>query len=291
MRSCFYTFKERLQKAILLLVLLVPATVFAAQGQIVVKGKSLTLKQVIQQIEKNSNYTFFYKAADLNQTGKLDVDCEGNIEEILATVFKDNHIEYVIKGNEAILKNGAKESASPTVQQQSKKVTVKGVVKDPLGETIIGVSVVEKGVPGNGTVTDLDGQYTLTVSEGAELTISYIGYTSTTISLKPGVTQYNVTLKEDAQTLDEVVVVGYSTQKRESLTGALQNIKGDKLKDIATPSIENMLNGKVPGVYVAPDSGRPGSSGAVVIRGQATLNGTTDPLWVIDGIIVGSNAG
>ena len=98
-------------------------------------------------------------------------------------------------------------------------------------------------------------------------------------------------LKEDSQSLDEVIVVGYTTQRKESLTGAMTNIKNDKLKDITTPSVENMLNGKVPGVYVAPGSGQPGSTGAVVIRGQASLSGTTSPLWVIDGVIVGSSAG
>ena len=100
-----------------------------------------------------------------------------------------------------------------------------------------------------------------------------------------------IKLDEDSKALDEVIVVGYTTQRKESLTGSMNNIKSEKLKDITTPSVENLLNGKVPGVYVAPGSGQPGSSGAVVIRGQATLNGTTSPLWVIAGVIVGSDAG
>ena len=291
MKSCFYTFKGRFQKAILLLVLLVPVTVFAAQGQIVVRGKSLTLKQIIQQIEKNSNYTFFYRVADLDKAGKRNIDCEGDIEEVLSTVFKDNHIKYMIKGNEVILKSEVQESVSPAVQQQSKQVTIKGVVRDQTGETVIGASVVEKNNPGNGTVTDLDGRYTLTVSEGAELTISYIGYTSTSYVLKPGVTQYDVTLREDSQALDEVVVVGYSTQKKESLTGSMQVVKQDKLLDVTTPSAENLLSGKAPGVYVNGGSGQPGSTGKIVIRGKATVNGGTDPLWVVDGVLVGSGAG
>src|SRR5690606_21334481 len=88
------------------------------------------------------------------------------------------------------------------------------------------------------------------------------------------------------------VVVGYGTQqKRESLTGSLQSVSGAKLRDITTPAVENMLNGKAAGVFVAPGSGRPGARGAVVIRGQATIGGTTSPLWVIDGVIVGSNSG
>ncbi|RXE61441.1 SusC/RagA family protein, partial [Muribaculaceae bacterium Isolate-002 (NCI)] len=100
-----------------------------------------------------------------------------------------------------------------------------------------------------------------------------------------------VKLIPDAQALEEVVVVGYGVQKKESLTGAMQTVSSSKLKDITTPSVENMLNGKAAGVYVAPGSGQPGASGAVVIRGQVTLSGGTAPLWVIDGVIVGSSAG
>src|SRR5690606_39167944 len=91
--------------------------------------------------------------------------------------------------------------------------------------------------------------------------------------------------------LDEIVVVGYSSQKRESLTGALNTVSGEDLRNVTTPSVENMLNGKAPGVYVASGSGQPGSRGAVVIRGEATLSGTQAPLWVIDGVIVGAGAG
>lgn len=98
-------------------------------------------------------------------------------------------------------------------------------------------------------------------------------------------------LHEDTETLDEVVVVGYGVQKKESLTGAMSTLKKNRLKDVTTPTVENMLNGKVSGVYVAPGSGQPGSNGAVQIRGRATLSGSTSPLWVIDGVIVGEDPG
>ena len=91
--------------------------------------------------------------------------------------------------------------------------------------------------------------------------------------------------------MDEVVVVGYGVQKKESLTGAMSTLKENRLKDVTTPTVENMLNGKVSGVYVAPGSGQPGSNGAVQIRGRATLSGSTSPLWVIDGVIVGEDPG
>ena len=136
----------------------------------------------------------------------------------------------------------------------------------------------------------MDGDFTINnIPVGSTLVISFMGFQTQEVQWTG--TPITVMLKEDSQSLDEVIVVGYTTQRKESLTGAMTNIKNDKLKDITTPSVENMLNGKVPGVYVAPGSGQPGSAGAVVIRGQASLSGTTSPLWVIDGVIVGSSAG
>ena len=174
----------------------------------------------------------------------------------------------------------------PAITQQTTKI--KGKVLDNNGETIIGANVLVKGTT-NGTITNLDGEYELNAPVGATLVVSYIGYKTIEVAATSG-TQI-IKLAEDTETLDEVVVVGYTTQRKESLTGAMSTVKSDKLKDITTPSVENMLNGKVPGVYVAPGSGQPGSNGAVVIRGQASLSGGTQPLWVIDGVIVGSSAG
>ena len=182
---------------------------------------------------------------------------------------------------------GMADVSLPTVAQQTAKI--KGKVLDArTGEPVIGANVVVKGTT-NGSITNFDGEYELTAPIGSTLSISFIGYKS--IEVKATGDLQTIKLDEDSEALDEVIVVGYTTQRKESLTGSMNNIKSEKLKDITTPSVENLLNGKVPGVYVAPGSGQPGSSGAVVIRGQATLNGTTSPLWVIDGVIVGSDAG
>ena len=121
------------------------------------------------------------------------------------------------------------------------------------------------------------------------LQISFIGYK--TVEIAATTSEQTIKLHEDTETLDEVVVVGYGVQKKESLTGAMSTLKENRLKDVTTPTVENMLNGKVSGVYVAPGSGQPGSNGAVQIRGRATLSGSTSPLWVIDGVIVGEDPG
>ncbi|MBC9794463.1 SusC/RagA family TonB-linked outer membrane protein [Sinomicrobium weinanense] len=169
-------------------------------------------------------------------------------------------------------------------------LSVTGTITSEDGMPLAGASVMEKGTT-NGVVADFDGNFSIEVSsDDAVLVVSYMGFVSTEVEVN-GRSEINITLKEDVANLEEVVVVGYSAQKRESLTGALQTVKGDDLRNVTTPSVENMLNGKAPGVFVAPGSGKPGARGGVVIRGQATLSGTTSPLWVIDGVIVGSGAG
>ena len=173
------------------------------------------------------------------------------------------------------------------LQQQDQKL--KGQVIDATtGEPVIGVNVLVKGST-NGTITDIDGKYELNAPAGAILQISFIGYK--TVEIAATTSEQTIKIQEDTETLEEVVVVGYGVQKKESLTGAMSTLKENRLKDVTTPTVENMLNGKVSGVYVAPGSGQPGSNGAVQIRGRATLSGSTSPLWVIDGVIVGEDPG
>ena len=180
-------------------------------------------------------------------------------------------------------------SSSPlTLAQVAGKVRGR-IVDAATGEPIIGASIHVKGNKHIGAVSDMQGGYTLSAAPGVTLVISYIGYE--TLEVRATEKEQVIQLTENSKTLSELVVVGYTTQRKESLTGAMISLKDTKLKDMTTPSVSNLLNGKAPGVYVAPGSGRPGSSAAVVIRGQATLNGNTRPLWVIDGVIVGDDPG
>lgn len=175
---------------------------------------------------------------------------------------------------------------SLSIVQQTQKI--KGTIVDSkTGEPVIGASVKVKGTK-LAAVTDVDGNFEINAPAGALLEVSYVGYKNEEFAARNNM---KVELHEDSESLDEVVVVGYGTQKKESLTGAMTNLKADKLKDVTSATVENMLNGKVSGVYVAPGSGRPGSTGAIVIRGQTSINGATAPLWVVDGVIVGNSAG
>lgn len=173
-------------------------------------------------------------------------------------------------------------SGTPSLQntQQQKKQTVKGIVKDEAGEPIIGASVVEKGAASNGTITNVDGEFTLTVS-GNELQVTYIGYIPQTVMLKPGMSSCNVTMKEDSKTLDEVVVVGYGTQKKVNLTGAVTAIGTETLETRVNTNILQSVQGQVPGVTIIS---RPDGSNSINVRGRGNL-GTSSPLYVIDGAI------
>ena len=168
----------------------------------------------------------------------------------------------------------------PDVQQQNKK-TVSGIVKDENGEPIIGANVVEKGTT-NGTVTDMDGKYTLTVTLGGSLQISYIGFNEQVIKVGKE-SLINITLHEDTQSLDEVVVVGYGTVKKGNLTNAVTSVKADVLENRPVSSVADALQGQVPGLSIV-QSGRPGEASSMQLRGATSLNSGGSPLLLVDGI-------
>lgn len=163
--------------------------------------------------------------------------------------------------------------------QQSKKVT--GNVSDAEGP-IIGASVVEKGNPGNGTVTDLDGNFTLNVKPGATIVITYIGYQKQEIAVG-NQSNISVTMKTDDKTLDEVVVVGYGVQKKKLVTGSTIEVKGDDIQKMNTTQVLGALQSQTPGVNIQAASGQPGDGFKISIRGAGT-NGNTAPLYIIDGV-------
>ena len=163
--------------------------------------------------------------------------------------------------------------------QQSKKVT--GNVSDAEGP-IIGASVVEKGNAGNGTVTDLDGNFVLNVKPGATIVITYIGYQKQEIVVG-NQSNFNVTMKIDDKTLEEVVVVGYGVQKKKLVTGSTIEVKGDDIQKMNTTQVLGALQSQTPGVNIQAASGQPGDGFKISIRGAGT-NGNTAPLYIIDGV-------
>ena len=252
----------------------------AQSGTISLNKSNVSMHTIMQEVEGQSDYTFFYNDNQIKLDKKVSVKAQNaTIEQVLAQMFKTSGYTYKIVNNQIIVsKANAVAAVEKQQQQQAKKVT--GCVKDALGEPIIGASVVEKGAPTNGTITDFDGNFTLTVS-GNELQISYIGYLPQVVKVQSGVTSYNVTLKEDTKTLDEVVVIGYGTQKKVNLTGAVASVSTDDIKDRVQTNVLSAIQGTVPGVTIIS---RPGSTPSINFRGRGNL-GTSAPLYVIDGAI------
>lgn len=168
----------------------------------------------------------------------------------------------------------------------AQQVTVKGQVKDASGLEVIGANVVDKANPTNGTITDVDGNFTLTVPQGATLSISFIGYTTAEVTAAPTVM---VTLQDDSQLLDAVVVIGYGTVKKNDLTGSVMALDADDMVKGMATSASDMLIGKAAGVSVITDGGAPGANATIRIRGGSSMSASNDPLVVIDGVPVDNN--
>ena len=175
-------------------------------------------------------------------------------------------------------------AASVQEVQQAKKIT--GTVVDAMGP-VIGASVVVKGTS-NGVATDFEGNFTLNASPGQTLVVSFIGYLNKEVKITAGQTNYQITIEEDKQVLDEVVVVGYGTMKKSDISGASVSLGEDAVKGSIITSLDQSLQGRAAGVTAVSTSGAPGSSSAIRVRGTATINANAEPLYVIDGVIVQS---
>lgn len=162
----------------------------------------------------------------------------------------------------------------------AKQIT--GVIKDAAGEPVIGATVIEKGTA-NGTVADIDGAFSLEVEDGKSIVISYVGYRSQTLTVVAGKTDYSVTLQEDVEVLDDVVVIGYGTQKRSDVTGSISSVSSKEIADFSSKSLAESLQGLAAGVSVTKGSGAPGEAADILIRGAGSLNGMA-PLYVVDGV-------
>ena len=245
------------------------------------KRTNVSIQNVIRELEQKSGYTFFYNDNQVKLTKKVSVDVtDAPIENVLDQIFNNSGYTYKIIDNQIVVSAIKAEIPKTSSLQQQKSVRITGQVKDTTGEPIIGASVVEKGSASNGTITDVGGNFKLTVS-GNEIQITYIGYIPQTVKIHPGVTDYSITMKEDTKTLDEVVVVGYGTQKKVNLTGSVASVSTDEIKDRVQTNVLSAVQGTVPGVTVIS---RPGQTPSINFRGRGNL-GTSSPLYVIDGAI------
>ncbi len=275
--------------ALLSFFLLFGALNAAGQEKLVtINVKNASLSEVFKVIERQTTYRFSYRNVVIDSKKDISISKTNvSVPAVLEEALHGKNLEFSIVSSKSIVISDKRSDVSAAASSGTKRVS--GVVKDEKGEAVIGANVTVKGTS-VGVITDLDGKFSFEAPDEGVLLISFMGYEPKEMDVK-GKVSFNVILKEDSKTLDEVVVVGYSTQKKSSLTGAMQVMKQDKLLDVTTPSAENLLSAKAPGVYVNSGSGQPGATGKIVIRGKATVNGGTDPLWVVDGVLVGNGAG
>ncbi len=246
---------------------------YAQNAKINLSLSDVTLEEAIKTIEANTQFVFFFSNSAVDMTKHVDLNVKnGNIKEVLNQILSS--YKYRIEDNKIVLLG--------EVQQDGK---IWGVVSDAFGP-IAGANVVVKGTT-NGTITDMDGRFSLDAPKGAKLQISYIGYITKELTVDTK-TDYVIELVEDSQALEEVVVVGYGTEKKVNVIGSIAQIGSEKLENRSTPQLSNVLTGQMAGVTVIQRSGRPGNSGGEIrVRGVGSFGGESnksDALVLIDGI-------
>ena len=243
-------------------------------------SNKVTLKSAFEKIEKASKYKVAYNSSqlDANRTVTLTKKSD-DIMGMLSQLLKGTNCTYELDGNYIIIKPQQKAKS----QARGKKIKVHGVVKDDMGEPVIGATVMEKGSTNNGVVTDMDGNYTIEIPSDGLLAVSYIGCKDQEVKVN-GRETINVNLADDNKVLDEVVVVGYGVQKKRDVSTAVSSVKAEALANNPSTDFRQALAGKMPGVQVTVPSGDPEGSVSIRVRGVSTVNAGSDPLYVVDGV-------
>ncbi|MDR3060506.1 MAG: TonB-dependent receptor [Dysgonamonadaceae bacterium] len=245
-----------------------------------------TMKEVFSYIEKNSKFIFVYNKSKVDLDKKVSININNQtVDAILDKMFHETDLEYFIRGRQVIVrkKNVVEEKEVATGSQQDNTISVRGIVKDNRGEVLTGVSIAVEGTA-MGTTTDHNGNFLIDkVRPDAILKFSYVGYRTEHLPLQ-GRTALSVTLSESYELLNEIVVVGYGSQRKSSLTAAVTTVNTKELANIPNSNVISSLQGRVSGLTIGEWSGEPGTSPNIQIRGIGTIDGSTSPLIVIDGI-------
>lgn len=252
----------------------------AQTGKVNLKLNNAPVKELFNAIEKQTPYRFSYRDADIKGKQNVTVSSQDeNLKELLTRELAQRGLSYRVSDNLIIILP-ASQSKTPT--GKTSKIT--GIVKDANGEPIIGANITVKG-QSIGTITDIDGQFTLDAPEDATLQVSYIGYTAQNIAIE-GKKEFNITLKEDNKMLDEVVVVGFGTQKKVNLTGAVGIATAKELESRPVTSATQALQGLVPGLQISSSTGELDKTASINIRGTGTIDegSSGSPLILIDGM-------
>lgn len=242
-----------------------------------ITGKKVTIKEIVNQIERTSNFKFLYQDDVIDSAAKVDINVyKQPIEEVLDQLLANSNLGFKRFDDNLIV-------LTKSTNEKLQELTVKGrITSAATGEPIPGVSIVVKGTT-RGTVTDADGKYSIDVpSADAVLLVSSVGFLSEEISVG-GRKEMDIILTESIEKLEEVVVVGYGTTKKSDLTGSVGSVKGNEISEQAVNSVAAALQSRVSGVRISSSSGAPGSTAQIFVRGFGNFEGT-QPLWIIDGV-------
>lgn len=258
------------------------ANVTYSQTKIDIEVVEVPLETLFREIQNKSEYIFFYKDELLVNSNRVTVKVKGaTLATILDDVFKGSNMNYRIDDRQVVVYETVQKTTSKEIEKPQEFI-VSGVVLDQEGTPLPGANILEKGTT-NGTQTDFDGNYSLTVKGGeAILVITYIGFSTQELPVA-GQSKINITLVESAAALDEIIVVGYGTQKKSDLTGSVSSLKSEDLNPGANASVDQMMLGRAAGVQINQASSAPGGGLSIRIRGASSLNASNEPLYVIDG--------
>jgi TonB-linked SusC/RagA family outer membrane protein len=271
--------KQSYFRQLMLLVFMLSASLgIQAQNQkITLPRKPITLLAAFEEIEKQTNLTVAYNEATIDVNRNISVDVTGmNLPEAMDAILKGTQTTFKLQGKQIIIV-----SAPATVPERK----YSGMVTDETGEPVIGASISIKGSE-TGTITDIDGRFSINATSGATLSVSYIGYAAKEIKLGNN-TDLQIIISEDNKLLDEVVVVGYGVQNRRDVTTSISSVHFDALSDVPVSDFRNALSGKIPGVTVMQPTGDPNQNTvSIKVRGISTITAGSEPLYVIDGVPV-----
>jgi TonB-linked outer membrane protein, SusC/RagA family len=274
-------FKARISLAVIILIAsiqLVYATNDSAQIALLkLNVKNVTVENVLKSIENQSAFTFFYNTTQVDVERKVSISANNeDVLTVLDKVFQNTDVAYSVKGKHIILSNKLQKNSEDVSSQKN----ITGTVVDANGEPIIGASVRVRN-SSTGTITNIQGNFSLTVSANVILEVSYIGYITQTIPVGERIV-FEITLKEDALQLNEVVIVGYGVQKKSVVTAAIGKVDAEQLVSNNPANLQQALQGKASGIQITSNSGQPGSEAIFRIRGTGTINNNS-PLFLIDG--------
>lgn len=273
----------KLSKSIVILLIMlvtcgsIPA--LAQTPQVTLNLQNVTVQQVLRSIEKQTKYHFSFKDADLNSKSKVSISAKNEpVTQVLDKVLTPRQLAYEVVSDRSIV------ILPRNVMERSKKsMAITGTVIDDQGEPVIGANVRIKGTAAV-TVTDTDGRFALnSVAPGDKVDVTYVGYRPASFTVKADKKHYDMAMNEDFEMLDEVVVVGYGTQKKANLTGAVSTLSQEALKDRPTDNLGRALQGMIPNLNVTVSSGQPGSGATLNVRGTTSPNGGS-PLVLVDGV-------